>query len=69
MIEIYGREGCERCAQTKKTLTEKNLEFTEYGIGQDVTRESVVTAFPDQRQLPIIVRDGVVVELKNITGD
>lgn len=68
MIEIYSRTGCERCLLTKKKLLDADLDFVEYKIGEDVTRDSVVSLFPSVRSLPILTFDGNVVSLEDIIG-
>lgn len=68
MIEIYTREGCPRCLTTKAALASCGLEYRELFIGRDVTRDTVLETFPDQRSLPIITVDGSVVTLNHF-GD
>lgn len=60
-IEIYSRKGCIYCNQAKTFLQEKNLPFQEYIIDHHVARDEVVEKFPNQRMVPIIVIDDVVI--------
>jgi len=57
-IEIYTRDGCTFCEMAKKHLQLKQLNYTEYKIGVDVTRDMVVETFPAVKTLPIITIDG-----------
>ena len=58
LVEIYTKEGCSQCETAKRMMREKNVEFTEYVVGKDVTREAVIAKFPQQRMVPIIMMDG-----------
>lgn len=57
-IEIYTKEKCPNCEQTKKLLDSKDVNYTEHVIGQDVTRDEVLAKFPGVRVVPIVVVDG-----------
>lgn len=57
-IEIYTRDGCAYCEMSKAYLQLKQLKYTEYKIGVDVTRDMVVETFPGVKTLPIITIDG-----------
>lgn len=61
VIEIYTREGCGHCVQTKQLLTSHDIPYAEVKIGVDIDREQVINKYPDQRTLPIIVVNGNVV--------
>lgn len=60
-IEVYTREGCLHCNRTKFALRDGEYPFIEHKIGVDVDRETVVSMFPEQKMLPIIVVNGQVV--------
>jgi glutaredoxin len=57
-IELYGRNGCSRCEQSKKFLRDNSIDFVEYEVGKDVPREVVLEKFPDAKMLPVVVVDG-----------
>lgn len=61
MIEIYTRDGCSHCIEIKQFLSSRNVDYIEMKIGKDVDREEVLSKFPDQKSLPIIVLCGDVV--------
>lgn len=66
VIEVYTRDGCVKCAETKSILSNKNIEFTEKRIGVDIDRDTVVSKFPDAKSLPILVIDEMVIPLNQL---
>jgi glutaredoxin len=65
-VEIYTRDGCTRCVETKMLLNNRNIAFTEKKIGVDIDRNLVLERFPNQKALPIVVFDGSVVSYKDV---
>lgn len=61
MIELYSRRDCRFCEAAKKILEWKNLEFKEYLIGEDISRDDAKLKFPNSSLLPIVVIDGNIV--------
>lgn len=57
-VTIYSKPTCPQCDQTKALLKAHNIPFTELRVGENVTREEVLEAFPNARMMPIIVVDG-----------
>jgi glutaredoxin 3 len=60
-IEIYSKPSCTYCINTKMFLQSKELEYTEYTIGKDLTRNEFLEKFPDVRSVPQILIDGVLI--------
>lgn len=60
-IELYTRNECHSCVQTKRTLNEQGLTFTEHCIGTDITRDEVIAKFPGVHMLPVVVVDGIMI--------
>lgn len=58
MFEIYTKPNCEYCVKAKILLNEKNLEFKEYVIGQNIDRETVLKKFPQIKTVPVILKNG-----------
>lgn len=56
-ISIYTKDGCPSCVKTKMLLTTNSIEFEEFEIGRNVTREEVLQKFPSAKTVPIIVID------------
>lgn len=71
MLELYTKDGCPVCNQTKQYLISNNIDYTEYKIGQNIERSQVLAKFPNAKVVPIIVVDGKEVngisELKLLT--
>ena len=57
-IELYTRDTCSDCTQTKKILEVLNISFTEHSIGVDIQVKDIRTKFPLAKRLPVIVVDG-----------
>lgn len=58
---VYSKIACPQCDAAKQLLKSRNISFYELLIGRDVTREEVIEQFPNVRQVPIILVDGVFV--------
>lgn len=56
-IELYTRDDCFWCVKAKEILRENHLHYTEYKIGQELTREEFKEKFPEQRTVPYIFVD------------
>jgi thioredoxin reductase (NADPH) len=56
-IEMYTRDDCFWCVKAKELLREQNLNYTEYKIGKDLTKEEFKEKFPVQRTVPYIFVD------------
>lgn len=57
-VIIYTKEACSYCTNAKLLLNSKGLSYTEYKLGEDFTRETLLEMFPEARTFPIIVIDG-----------
>jgi glutaredoxin len=60
-IELYTRDRCSNCTKTKNTLLLHGLNWTEYQIDVDLTREDVLAKFPEAKMLPVVVVDGTYI--------
>ena len=60
-IEIYSKPSCTYCINTKMFLQSKELEYTEYTIGKDLTRNEFLEKFPNVRSVPQVLIDGVLI--------
>lgn len=58
-IEIYTKTSCSRCVSLKNTLLKHDVEYTEYVIGENISREEVLEKYPDAKMLPIVVYKSV----------
>lgn len=57
-IEIYSKDNCSFCVQAKQLLKIHGKEFFEYKLGEDFTREVLLSKFPEAKTFPVIVVDG-----------
>jgi len=62
MIDMYTRPGCSRCVVLKNFLRSQGVEYKEYIIDEDVTRDEVVAKFPGVTSLPIVVYKSVLTD-------
>ena len=53
--EIYTKDNCSFCESAKQLLKIKNIEYTQYHIPNDISREEVMEKFPGVRTVPIIL--------------
>jgi glutaredoxin len=58
MIEIYSKPNCPYCDMAKNVVRGASLQFTEYVVGSDVTREEFLQKFPNSRTVPQIILNG-----------
>jgi glutaredoxin len=61
MIEIYSKPNCGWCESSKTLFGQRNLLYTEYQIGRDITREEFLEKFPNARTVPLILIEGKVI--------
>lgn len=54
-IRIFSKPDCIYCNQAKNLLNSKGYSFTEFVIGQDVTREEFMESFPNVKTVPYII--------------
>ena len=55
--EIYSKDSCPYCDRAKALLNSKQIEFTEFKIGRELTREEFLEKFPNVRTVPQIYLD------------
>ena len=72
MMEIYTKDNCGYCVSAKNLMKLKGIEYTEYHIPNDISREEVMEKFPGIRTVPVIVKDGKLIggfhELQQVLG-
>lgn len=57
MIDIYSKLDCTWCKAAKDLLDVNNIEYNEYVIGRDLTREEFLEKFPNAKSVPHILVD------------
>lgn len=61
MIEVITSKTCPKCIMAKRFLKERDIKFTE--IDEDTLSISEISKL-NQKSLPIILKDGEIVELR-----
>ena len=56
-IEMYSKKNCSYCYSARKILSENNIEFTEYKLTEDFTREQLLEKVPLAKTYPVILVD------------
>jgi glutathione-dependent peroxiredoxin len=57
MLKIISKPNCKYCNMAKRMLDKHNIPYNEKVIGQDITREEVLEAFPTMKTVPIIIEE------------
>lgn len=57
-VILYTKDACSYCTNAKLLLTSKGISFTEYKLGEDFTRETLLDLFPNARTYPVVILDG-----------
>lgn len=57
-VVLYTKDACSYCINAKLLLNSKGISYSEYKLGEDYTRETLLEMFPEARTFPIIVVDG-----------
>jgi len=60
-IIIYSKNNCNYCVRAKNILSIKNLEYKEFVLDKDYTKEELLKKFPEAKTLPQIEIDGVAI--------
>jgi glutaredoxin len=58
MINVYGKQNCSWCDRAKAALTERNILFNYYSVGEDVGIDFIVEKFPGVKTVPIVEVNG-----------
>lgn len=57
MIEIYSKDKCPYCDKAKNLVESKKMEYREYKLDKDFSRDEILEWFPGVKTFPIIVLD------------
>lgn len=61
-VEIYSTATCHFCHMAKEWLTEKNIPFTDYNVGDDIAKRKEMIEMTGQLGVPVIrIGDEVMV--------
>ena len=56
-VELFTREGCRYCEETKSLLIGKQIPFTEHKIETSKSLQELKRLFPGARTYPVIIID------------
>ena len=57
-VTIYSKEDCPYCEKIKTVFNLLNVDFIEYTLGDDFTRENFISEFGENSTFPRVVIDG-----------
>ena len=57
MITIYSKPDCIFCSRAKDYMHKHNIEYKEFLMGRDISRDQILEQFPQMRTMPIIFLD------------
>lgn len=57
-VIMYSKTNCPNCANAKRLLEMRNIEFVERILGVDTTREELLEVAPNARTVPQIFING-----------
>ena len=60
-IKLYSLSTWPHCHHAKEFLSQKNLEFTDFDVGEDKTARDEMVALTNQRGVPVVVIDDKVI--------
>ena len=57
-VTIYSKDNCSYCTSAKMLLSSKGIQYNEFKLNEDFTKESLQQLFPSATTFPVIVVDG-----------
>ena len=57
-VTIYSKHNCSYCTDAKMLLSSKGIQYKEFKLNEDFTKESLQQLFPSATTFPVIVVDG-----------
>ena len=61
MLTLYSKDNCPHCVKAKRLLDLNGVDYAEKKIGHNITRDEVLTKFPDAKTVPIIEWNDVII--------
>ena len=56
-VKFYSRDNCSYCTMLRNLLEQKNIEYTEFKLNVDFTREELLQLFPSAKTFPVVIVD------------
>ena len=60
-VAVYSKDSCPYCVKAINLLETTDLEFTEYKLDKDFSREELLEWFPQSRSFPVILLDNMYI--------
>jgi glutaredoxin len=60
-VVIYSKENCPYCDKIKTVFNIQNINFVEYKLDQDFTRENFISEFGEGSTFPRVIIDGKLI--------
>lgn len=57
-LVVYSKPNCVYCTKLKNLLQEKSIQYQELVLGEDFSRDFILSLFPTARTYPIVSVDG-----------
>ena len=54
MIKVYGKPDCTWCSASKQLLSDRNIKFEYYSVGENIGIDFILETFPGVKTVPII---------------
>ena len=58
---LYSKLNCNACDVAKDLLKKNGIEFIEYIVGKDITKEELLWVIPGSKVLPQAICDGKII--------
>jgi glutaredoxin 3 len=60
-ITLITKDKCPYCEQAKLMLQQRGIEYCVLKIGEDITRDAVISNWPEQKMVPIVIVNADVI--------
>lgn len=72
MYVMYSKSPCQYCDSARALFKMRGIEYNEYKLGKDFSRDELLEWFPQAKTFPVIVKEGKFIggftELKESLG-
>lgn len=58
---IYTKPNCSYCLLAKDLMNERNIFYNEIKIGENISRDEIISLFPTMKTVPIILFDNKLI--------
>lgn len=58
MYTVFSKDNCQYCEMAKRLLDANQQDYLEVKLGRDMQIDEFKTRYPNQRTVPLILKDG-----------